>query len=78
VNRWVIAVLIWLGVDVLLGLVALPVIFTIFGPGLIGGWERRDVSYLLSVLIPGVLLMIVPGGIAGAAYLVVATALAKR
>ena len=61
-NRWVLAILIWLGIDILLAAVAAPVIVMIVIPGLARAWSNHDFVYMFDVLLPNITLMIVPGG----------------
>ena len=76
-RRTAIALLIWLGVDVLLGAVVAPVVAAVFIPGLIRAWARHDVVYMIDVLLPNVALMIVPGAIVAGAYMLIATRVSR-
>jgi hypothetical protein len=77
VNRYAIALLIWLGVDVLLSVVAAPVIVFVFIPGLMRAWDRHDLAYMIDILLPNVTLLIVPGAIIAGAYLLIASRTAR-
>jgi len=70
-NRWAVAGLVWLGIDIVLGVMAAPVVIAIFIPGALRAWSDHDLGYVFSVVAPNLVLMIVPGGIAAAAYLFV-------
>lgn len=72
-----IAMLIWLGVDILLGVTAVPVIVQILVPGLVNAWARHDVAYMVSVLTPNILLFIVPGAIVAGAYVLIANKISR-
>ena len=76
-NRITVALLIWLGVDTLLAVLAAPVAF-VFIPGLIRAWGRHDVAYMIDVLLPNVVLMIVPGGIVAGAYLLIVSRMRRN
>ncbi len=72
-----IAAFIWIGVDVVLAALAAPAIVLVFLPGLIRAWSRRDIAYMVDILAPNVMLMIVPGGIAAAGYLFIASRVSR-
>ena len=71
-SRWAIAAFIWLGLDIILGAVALPVIVTVFIPGLMNAWTRHDVGYMVAILLPNITLMIFPGALVAGAYVFIA------
>ena len=76
-NRYAIALLIWLVVDLLLSVLAAPVILSVFIPGLMRAWGRHDPVYMIDILLPNVALMIVPGAIIAGAYLLIARRIAR-
>lgn len=76
-SRYVVALLIWLGVHLLLSVVAAPVILSVFIPGLMHAWNRRGLAYILDLLLPNVTVMIVPGAIVAGAYLLIASRIAR-
>ncbi len=76
-SRVAIAALVWLGVDIFLGVVGAPAIVLVLIPGLVRAWGRRDIAYMIDALIPNVM-MIVPGGIAAGTYYVIARRVSSR
>jgi hypothetical protein len=68
VNKWLIAGLIWIAIDVILAVIGLPAfIYLATGP------HESSVSYWVSILTPTVLLFILPGGLSAAVYLLIAS-----
>jgi hypothetical protein len=67
-SKWLMAALIWIGINVLLALVGLPAwVYLVRAP------HPASISYWVSILIPNVLLFILPGGFASAVYLLIAS-----
>lgn len=66
INRYLVAALIWAGVDVLLVVIALPAFLVIAR-----GSHPASVVYWVSILLPNVVLLVVPGGLTAGAYLFV-------
>ena len=73
-----IAALIWIGLDFMLAGLAAPGILFAFVPGLVNAWSRHDIADMVYLLAPNVTLMIVPGGIAAGAYLLIASRVSRR
>ena len=66
VRRWAIAALIWIGVDVVIGVISAPALMVFFS-----GTHPRDLSYWIAILPPNLLLFIVPGDLSAGRYLLI-------
>jgi hypothetical protein len=66
VNKWLIAALIWIGIDFVIAVLGIPVwVYLAKAP------HPASAAYWISILIPNVLLFIVPGGLSGGAFLLI-------
>lgn len=74
ITRLGVAGLIWLGVDLFLGIfIALAVV-----PLVASSWPRHDSAFVLALLLPNGILLIVPGAIAAAAYYLIDKKMSAR
>lgn len=65
--------MIWIGIDVVLGIVGLPVwLYLARTP------HPPSVSYWVSILMPNILLFVIPGALSAGIYLIIATRTTPR
>ncbi len=72
-SKWLMAALIWIGIDAVLAVVGLPAwVYLARAP------HSPSASYWVSVLVPNILLFVVPGGLSAGMYLVIASRTSRR
>ena len=72
-SRRLVAALIWIGIDVVLAVVGLPIwVYLARAP------HPASISYWVSILMPNILLFILPGGLSAGVYVLIASRTPRR